>query len=302
MLKVGGEGKILDLGCGDAVVALDLYSPRLDLEKEFTLSLASFRYLPGHAPHLCRGKELSKMDYEEDRLFFLTNEGYYTCLGSNLPWMEYYFGEKLYLPNPYLRNPANFRSGTSFIKQVKDYSYQKSIDIGVKNFSINQSLVFLEEITDGVEGYGFASHLPTNTFKSLCINEMPLLKLFVKKFREEFDPLFCKMSEELVDIAALIGPTFYANDSNIQTSTIDRKSFLKKFHLAQILELSSREKEVLFLVSKGLFAVQIADHLELSKRTVEHYIENIKNKLNCFSKSELIQKANEFLSIGYPLP
>lgn len=232
----------------------------------------------------------------------VTNKGHYTCLGSSLPWMEYYFGEKLYLPNPYLRNPANFQSGTSFIKQVKDYSYQKYVDIGVKNFNINQSLLFWEKAQDCVEGYGFASHLPSNTFESLCINEMPLLKLFVKKFREEFDPLICKMSEELVDIASLIGPTFYENNSNIQTSPIDRKLFLKQFQLSQILELSNREKEVLFLVSKGLFAVQIAEHLQLSKRTIEHYIENIKNKLNCFSKAELIQKANEFLSIGYSLP
>lgn len=232
----------------------------------------------------------------------VTNDGHYTCLGSNLPWMEYYFSEKLYLPNPYLRNPANFRSGTSFIRQVKDCSYQKSVDIGVKDFSINQSLLFLEEVKDGIEGYGFASHLPTNLFESLSINEMPLLKFFVKKFREEFEPVLLKMSEDLVDIASLIGPTFYEEGSSVQPSPIDRKLFLKQFHLSRILELSDREKEVLFLVSKGLFAVEIADHLQLSKRTVEHYIENIKNKLDCFSKAELIQKANEFLSIGYSLP
>lgn len=232
----------------------------------------------------------------------VTNDGHYTCLGSNLPWMEYYFGEKLYLPNPYLRNPENFETGTSFIRQVKDYSYQKSVDIGVKNFSINQSLIFLEKAKDGIEGYGFASHLPTNIFESLCINEMPLLKLFVKKFREEFNSILGKMSEELVDIASLIGPTFYEKNSGIQTSSIDRNLFLKQFHLSEIIELSHREKEVLFLVSKGLFAIQIADHLQLSKRTIEHYIENMKNKLNCYSKAELIQKANEFLSIGYSLP
>lgn len=232
----------------------------------------------------------------------VTNEGHYTCLGSNLPWMEYYFAEKLYLPNPFLRNPSNFHSGTSFIRRVKDYSYQKSVDIGVKNFFINQSLLFLEKTKDGVEGYGFATHLPASTFESLCINEMPLLKLFMKKFREEFNPVIGKMSEDLVDIASLIGPTFFENDSTIQTSSIDRKLFLEQFRLAQILDLSTREKEVLFLISKGFFAVQIAEQLQLSKRTVEHYSENIKNKLNCFSKAELIQKAHEFLSLGYSLP
>ena len=232
----------------------------------------------------------------------VTHEGYYSCLGSHLAWTEYYFSEKLYLPNPYLRHPSNYETGISLIRQVKDDPYQQSLDVGVKNFRINQSLLLLEKTEEGVEGFGFASHLPTKTFESVCMNEIMLIKLFVKKFREEFHPHLCNMSEDLVDIGSLIGHSFYEKTPLQQTPSLDRRLFLKHFNLADILELSKREKEVLYLISKGLLAIQIADQLKLSKRTVEHYIENIKNKLNCTSKSELIQKANEFLSTGYSLP
>ncbi len=54
--------------------------------------------------------------------------------------------------------------------------------------------------------------------------------------------------------------------------------------------LSRRENECLILVVQGKTAREIAILLDLSKRTVEHYIENIKIKYNVGKKSELIEK------------
>lgn len=57
--------------------------------------------------------------------------------------------------------------------------------------------------------------------------------------------------------------------------------------------LSSRESECLFYLLRGKTAKQIARLLNLSPKTVEHYIENIKLKFQCQTKSELISKAIE---------
>jgi DNA-binding NarL/FixJ family response regulator len=42
---------------------------------------------------------------------------------------------------------------------------------------------------------------------------------------------------------------------------------------------------------------QIAQKLNLSPRTVEHYIDTIKGKLNCYSRDELVTKALQLQSI-----
>lgn len=55
--------------------------------------------------------------------------------------------------------------------------------------------------------------------------------------------------------------------------------------------MSLRETEVLYLMLRGLSGSKIASELGLSTRTVETYIENMKNKLSIDSKAELIQKA-----------
>lgn len=50
---------------------------------------------------------------------------------------------------------------------------------------------------------------------------------------------------------------------------------------------------------KGFFASKIADQLYLSPRTVEHHLERIKDKYDCMTKAELIQKVQKLDSYGY---
>ena len=57
------------------------------------------------------------------------------------------------------------------------------------------------------------------------------------------------------------------------------------------LKISIRQSECLFLLLRGKSAQAIADILGLSLRTVEGYINEMKIKLNCANKSELIEHA-----------
>lgn len=57
--------------------------------------------------------------------------------------------------------------------------------------------------------------------------------------------------------------------------------------------LSRREIECLRLLSQGKTVKLCAEELRLSPRTVEHYLENIKVKLNVRTRTQLIEKALE---------
>lgn len=54
--------------------------------------------------------------------------------------------------------------------------------------------------------------------------------------------------------------------------------------------LAPREVECIIYILRGKTSKQIARILELSHRTVEFYIGRLKNKLDCHTKSELIEK------------
>jgi DNA-binding CsgD family transcriptional regulator len=61
-------------------------------------------------------------------------------------------------------------------------------------------------------------------------------------------------------------------------------------------KLTPRQHECLFFLVRNKSAKEISEILDLSHRTVEDYLEEIKLKLNCISKSQLIDKA---ISHGY---
>lgn len=65
---------------------------------------------------------------------------------------------------------------------------------------------------------------------------------------------------------------------------------------ANINKLSAREMECLFYVLRGKTLKEIAIMLQLSRRTIETYFENIKNKFGCTNKTELLVQA---ISKGY---
>lgn len=62
-------------------------------------------------------------------------------------------------------------------------------------------------------------------------------------------------------------------------------------HVFENAYLTKRETEVLRYVILGYTAKRVAIILNISYRTVETYIENIKFKLRCNSKGEIIEKA-----------
>lgn len=65
-------------------------------------------------------------------------------------------------------------------------------------------------------------------------------------------------------------------------------------------ELTSREREVLYLIADGLSNKDIAAHLNISGKTVSNYVTNILNKLQVLSREEAIEmvntKGNDFTS------
>ncbi len=208
--------------------------------------------------------------------FFVTKEGYSACLGTNPEWMEFYLSNYLFLHNPFLRSPQFIPEGVFFTQSIKEPGYRES-KTHAKNFGIEDSLLLTFKDKGVLQGFSFGLNKHDKNY-TLFTNEIPLLKRFCKEFENRAERSLQKL--EPIDVRQFIGNRFYKKLDWFLLEKNKRKNLLIKLNF-KAPDLSSREKEALSLYLQGETARSIAEKLHLSSRTVESYLENIKNKLNC---------------------
>lgn len=238
--------------------------------------------------------EISHFSY-----FFVTNEGYSACLGTHPEWVEFYLYNNLFLHNPFLRSPNLIPEGVFFTQSIKDPQYRETKK-HAKKFGIEDSLMLTSKKGEILQGFSFGLDKHEKN-QSLFANEIPLLRRFCDEFEKRAQRALQELAAEPIDVRQFIGDTFYKNQNWFSLDAKKRKNLLIQLNF-KIPDLSLREKECLKFYLQNETAKSIAERLNLSSRTVESYLENIKNKLDCYKKPELIKKAQELQDYGLLSP
>lgn len=227
----------------------------------------------------------------------IKNSGKLSLLSNHPAWLDYYCAEKLYFEQPHFRHPSNFTSGISLSKNIQGEEYCQLSRIASTKFNINPCLCILTKGEDGLEMIGLDAITPSKMHDVLLLNNMNLIHKFVALFKEKNKFLFDLLEEQQIDISSLLGQKFLTTDIPVMGNSIQGGQFLQEIGFA-IPNLSKQEKKVIKYLLLGYSARQSAEALFLSLRTIEHCIERIKLKLNCFSKQELILKARDLEALG----
>lgn len=93
-------------------------------------------------------------------------------------------------------------------------------------------------------------------------------------------------------IVGALGISFEITNS-IFSKNIDSISQAKISNINNKFALSPRQTQCLYYLVRGMTAKQIARALNLSNRTVEAYLVDLKDKLQCNNKPDLVAKAIE---------
>lgn len=229
----------------------------------------------------------------------ISNSGNFSIISSHPDWMGYYFSENMHLKQPNFRHPRNFSSGIAFPKNIEDNDFKQIYQIACKKFNVNFAFTVINKVNDDVELFGFDVNNPHKHHDLIFINETHLLRSFITYFTSNNRDVLTHMADNQVNFNSILGDSFNLHFTSIPSTLPERELFLKQIGLNIPETLSKREKLVLKQVLEGYSAAKIAGNLQLSPRTIEHYLEKIKDKLSCFSKSELIQKARTLESHGF---
>jgi DNA-binding CsgD family transcriptional regulator len=230
--------------------------------------------------------------------FRVTHSGDYSYIGTHADWSEWSFEHDMVKNFPLLRNPDTLSEGIHFMNRTVRVGHEIPVNVAWEKFKVHLAISLVKKIDCGVEVFGFGTKTNDPQAELALLNELPLLRLFIKNFREKFKKSIEYAHENPVNLISHLGPIFEETNGT-KLSEEKRMQFLKAVGLGSLLTLSKRENEVFLLIHEGYSCTQIAEILLLSSRTVEKFICSIKDKLSCDSKGQIIQMANSLFSNGY---
>lgn len=210
-------------------------------------------------------------------------------LWNNADALYHIFLRKKYINNIY--TPDNYTNNERYVylsNKIKNFpdeirkKYTKQLLEQKELFNNDHCFLIINKNNIFCEYFIFYMPEDFRSAINFYLNHLVELEKFAKNFKEQ-SKLLIKMADEEKIVKPWrngyrnIDLKSASNDSNLS----DRSTYIK---------LTKREMQVAQLIIEGKTAKESASHLDISMRTVESYIENIKNKLACNRKGDLIVK------------
>ncbi len=230
--------------------------------------------------------------------------GRYTVLVDRPDWAEHYVSEQIYLLDPYLRHPAVYESGMSVVEAHGSEEYKEVVlKVAKEVLKMDMGVMLIQKKDTSVEFFGFSGNKKACSLQNLYLNHPQLLHSFALYFKRELGCILHEMEQEAGSLIALKGRDFFCADPicpDIASATLldYYRDLGMRGEVEKAQKLSPRERQCLKLLIDGRSAKETGAILGLSARTVEFYFQNIKVKLSCWSKHEVLVCARQFEGLG----
>lgn len=224
-----------------------------------------------------------------------TANGDFISVGSNPKFHEFYFYQKLFKCSPFFRKFDFIDSGIYLYRSCGTDEFQNTIDIMAAEMGTEFTAGIVERRKNELIRFGYATIKNNRKFlQSNFINNIAIFKKFNEYFLHEAESILPKFEENYISLPQEVGKDFYSPPKGFygNLSPIKKCKFLEDMSLldVKLIEtLTPRERDCLKLIKEGSTASLIGFELGLSKRTVESYLQSIKNKLLCDTKNDLFQ-------------
>ncbi len=239
-------------------------------------------------------KQISNILLPFNILYFsfsrIYNDGTRIYLSNSPEWMEV-VNERFYMVSITNKPFSKYESvkllwsqlgGLEILKAAKEHS------------TMGHGFIEIQKKEKYCDIYMYATDVNNIGFETFYLNNLDLLQNYQDYFLETAGSIIDKVqSDRSIFPRSIVEENLYSKPFHEKNSDdiIDpekRKIFYKKINY--INGISNSENECLIYLAHGMTAKEVAKILKISPRTVESHIQNMKIKLNCYNKSELINK------------
>jgi len=222
---------------------------------------------------------------------------------TGVKWMERCMSEHYYKQDPLMVHPDRIESGFAFYQSNDEYVNSKMNEDEIK-FNFYTILAYVEKDKNSFEAFSLSAPKENTQFINKALSENKLLKQFIRYIQKHIRGDKAEMESFRMNFSLLKKDLFFSQEGLISPKPKGDKKALEALNAIGIdnsiasVSLSKQEKACLRLYVDNLSAKQTASYLELSYNTVLSYLENIKSKLNCHYKMDLIRKAEVLEAFG----
>lgn len=235
---------------------------------------------------------------------YIGEDGQFYAISNQPAPSEFYFSNQFFKSTLLIRHPNTFEEEAILPAAIPQEKQFKQMDEKF-GYSPDNLLALFRKEKGCVHKFLFNTNKKDVSLLPFYVNNLELLKLFCDHFLKEWTPYWDEVQKHIINIAPLIGPSFYDSPqlTDPEKDVLNKVSFMKKigalpkdFTLPR--PFSKQEQTSLQWIYKGKTVKETALEMDLSPRTIESYLENVKNKLGCFTKSEVIDQLHLLKTLG----
>ncbi|MFA6409659.1 MAG: helix-turn-helix transcriptional regulator [Gammaproteobacteria bacterium] len=226
--------------------------------------------------------------------------GYHVNISSNPEWLEHYYKFELYASSIFdnLKQPDH----QEFVIWPAHSSNLPVFTHAENHFNTGNGVTIVKKTPFFHEFYFFSGKVEDTNLMNFYFNNIDLLQRFTFYWKNKAEKLLTTAEKHKIFIPnKLDNPVWEDNLSNkslivnselIQDflEAIKTRGYTFQGHDFQKINFTSRELECALCLLRGFTVREIAHKLYRSQRTIEKHVDNIKNKLNCQHKSDLIRE------------
>ena len=207
------------------------------------------------------------------------HDGTYLLLYTDFDWVNFFLNDKQYIKPVSIIN--------SGLNLWQSYIDNELLSIGRQQFNHDHGVTLHHDYRHYKEVFNFSAPSENTHAMYLYLNKTQLFENFSKYFLKKTESIRAELEKnKLINNRAIA-----VNHQQICKSVIDeRASRVERFISSHMLSkrLTPREAQCLELVLKGMSSKEIGLQLDISYRTAERHIENIKIKYGCKNRASLI--------------
>ena len=238
------------------------------------------------------------------------NDGKMLYLFNHKEWMRFVLEKELWTTTRFQEKIKLINQSYSIHSIWEDkYLEKEEIYKALFEHNIWNGISIYRKFEHYIETFAFASMRENTSLLNFYIEHMETIEHFILYFRQQINSITKKMDPRIL-IPFEIQPLITPEPAKLEIKNFFEKTPLKKITLnisGIDCSFSMREMECLISTIKGKTSKEIGRKLDLSPRSVEKYIDNIKEKMGCTSRGQMMDKVfqcydlkqllfNEFLS------